>query len=91
MVREIEWTEQAFTDLRNIAEFTSGDPSSELRIRMLLDSVEKASDFPRQGVLVRELPDINIYEIRSGIYRILFFPSSDMLKVYIVAISHINE
>lgn len=88
MAIEITWTKQAWHDLEQVVDYISQD--SKLKAaevtQEIFDSVERLSDFPRQGRYVPELTDSPYREILVFNYRIIYRVSNS--QVYLIAIVH---
>ena len=85
---ELVWTERARQDLKEIIEYISRDSkayaqSFALRLRRKMD---RLSEFPESGAVVREDPDGMIRHIIVGNYRILYRPSS--AHVHVLTVVH---
>ncbi len=89
---EINWTEGALNDLRDIAEFIAKD--SPRYARLTLEKLIETADFIESNPLIgRIVPEINVNEIReiiSGNYRIVYQISESQL-INILTVHHCSR
>ena len=85
---EIEWSESAKNDLKNILHYISqNSPSySEFFLNGILDKIEYLRDFPKMARNVPESDDPNDRELIFQNYRIIYIFSNE--KVIIEMITH---
>ena len=84
----ITWTENALTDIDNIAAFISMDSEFYAKqfVKKLIESTLKLESFPEIGKPVPELPQSKYREILFKKYRIIYRIDSE--KVYIITVHH---
>jgi len=85
---EIEWSESAKKDIKNILHYISQDsPSySEFFFNGILEKIEYLKEFPQMGRKVPESDDPNDRELIFQNYRIIYIFSNE--KVIIEMIIH---
>jgi toxin ParE1/3/4 len=85
---EVEWTEVAFRDLAQAAEYIGGD--SPTYAAVLVAGADKAAqslrNFPERGKIVPEYKNQQIRQLYVGSYRLIYRVDSD--KVQIIAFVH---
>jgi len=83
---EIEWTESAKKDLKNLLKYISQDsPSySEYFLNALLEKVYYLKEFPQMGRKVPESDDPNDRELIFQRYRIIYNFSHDIVTIEMI-------
>ena len=71
---QINWTEQAKTDLKEIADYISIDSVkyAQYQISRIVSATKNLENFARIGKIVPEIRDSKIREIVTGNYRIIY-------------------
>ncbi len=71
---KINWTDQAISDLINIAEFIrkDSDKYAILTVKKIRERVKQLKDFPMSGKVVPEYENTEIRELVLGNYRIIY-------------------
>ena len=71
---QINWTEQAKTDLKGIADYISIDSVkyAQYQISRIISATKNLKNFARIGKIVPEIRDSKIREIVTGNYRIIY-------------------
>lgn len=71
---EIRWTDQALSDIENIAEFIAKDSEMYARIQVerFFEETQILESFPLSGRVVPEFKNKQIREIIFGNYRIIY-------------------
>jgi toxin ParE1/3/4 len=81
---EIRWTDQALTDIENIAEFIAKDSEryASIQIERFFDETAILEQFPYAGRVVPETKNRLIREIIMGNYRIIYkVVSKDVIDI----------
>jgi toxin ParE1/3/4 len=87
----IEWSEQARSDLRAIHDFISRDSEhyARLQIDRLISRVEGTAIMPSNGHPVHEFVESGLREVHEGGYRIIYGIQGDLFQV--VTIVHMKQ
>lgn len=74
MAREVRWSDEARSDLHEIAEFISRDSAylAALSLSRIIERAEQAREFPRGGRVVPEFGSGRIRELLWKDYRIIY-------------------
>src|SRR5438270_13059246 len=88
MAHRVIWTAHAADDLIAIAEFIARASASNARtvLRSIIRQTRRLEEFPRSGRVVPEYSEVNVRELQSYPYRILYRLVAD--GVEILAIIH---
>lgn len=83
---ELRWTLQAVDDFEAITDFIAADSPhyASLFAIDLLSAVERLTDFPKSGRVVKELDDPDIREILFGSYRIIHRVRDEIVEILTV-------
>lgn len=88
MDQEVVWTNQAWLDLKNIADYISRD--SEYYASQVVKEIREATallpKFPRKGRSVPEVDDPSIRELLVANHRLIYRIEEE--RIYIVTIVH---
>ena len=88
MDQEVVWTNQAWLDLENIADYISRD--SEYYASQIVSEIREATsllpDFPKRGRTVPEVDDSFIRELLVGNHRLIYRVEGE--RIYILTIVH---
>ncbi len=86
---KINWTDQAISDLTNIAEFIGKDSIkyARLTINNIRERVRQLKHFPESGEIVPEIEIVEIRELIFGNYRIIYKIISPT-RIDIITIHH---
>lgn len=88
MAQEVVWTNQAWLDLENIADYISRD--SEYYASQVVKEIQQAinllPEFPRKGRAVPEINDPSIRELLVANYRLIYRIEEE--RICIVTIVH---
>jgi plasmid stabilization system protein ParE len=82
------WTERAFSDLQDIAEYHSGVDKSKVKI--ILSVASELTRFPFVGKKTPELDDDEIFEQIASYYRIIFKYIESEHTIVILTLLHVN-
>jgi len=85
---KIIWTNNALSDLNDIADFIAKDSSkfAEITINKLYNKVKILSNGSKLGRMVPELEQEHLRELIEGNYRIIY--ELDKEKIYILTVHH---
>lgn len=88
MARQIKWTESAWTDLEEIAEYISRDSDyyAKAFIREIYEAAMSLSHMSERGRVVPEFNDTSIRELFVRNYRLIYKITNDV--VFIVGFIH---
>lgn len=83
---EIEWSESAKNDFRNIVNYISQDSPgySEYFIKGVLEKIEYLRDFPKMGRKLPESDDPNDRELIFQRYRIIYYVSHEKITIEMI-------
>ena len=86
---QINWTEQAKTDLKEIADYISIDSVkyAQYQILRIISAAKNLKNFARLGKIVPEIRDSKIRELVTGNYRIIYLIVNDR-RIDILTIHH---
>ena len=86
---KINWTDQAASDLVNIAEFIGKDSKkyARLTVRNIRERVHQLRQFPTSGKIVIEIEKVAIRELNFGNYRIIY-KNFSTTRIDIITIHH---
>ncbi len=86
---QINWTKQAKTELREIADYISIDSVkyAQYQILKIISATKYLKKYPRLGKIVPEIKDSKIREIVTGNYRIIYLIVNES-RIDILTIHH---
>lgn len=86
---QINWTKQAKTDLREIADYISIDSVkyAQYQIMNIISATKKLRKFARLGKIVPEIKNPKIRELVTGNYRIIYLIVNES-RIDILTIHH---
>lgn len=87
---QINWTKQAKTDLREIADYISIDSVkyAQYQILKIISVTKNLKNFVRLGKMVPEIKNPKIRELVTGNYRIIYLIVNDR-RIDILTIHHL--
>ena len=90
MVREIEWTQRALNDLRDIYRFIARDSKryAQMQVEKIQNAVSKLAAFPLMGRRVPEFPDLPYRQIVVADYRVLYRSDEKQNRILVASVVH---
>lgn len=88
MARRIAWTEAAWGDLEQAADYIARDSPTYAAslVRQLRDRARSLEEMPERGRVVPELGDRRVRELIAGSYRLIYEMGAD--EVVVLAVVH---
>lgn len=88
----LNWTDQALTDLTNIAEFIRKDSVTyaKLTVQRIRITAKQISKFPFSGRMIPETEITTLREIIIGNYRLIYYIVSPE-RIDIIAVFHSSK
>ena len=83
---ELTWSPRAAADLEEIREYIAVDSPAyaDLTVRRLMASVERLGQFPDSGRVVPERESLELREVITGRFRIVYRRRRDLVEIVTV-------